>query len=78
MKCWICLDAGIMFHYQKFRIRGQILEYEIPLHCSCERGQQQKIDYTDKNGIRYFSEPVGKYFDVFKLQEENKKKFGGI
>jgi hypothetical protein len=77
MKCWICIDVGFIQHYQKFKIRGKILEYTITLHCSCKKGQQQKIDYTNEKGQRVFTEPIGKYFDIFKLKQENKKKFGG-
>jgi len=64
-KCWICVDTGFIEHYQKFKIHGEIVEYTVKLHCSCEKGYM----YAD-------TEPIGKYFDIFKLQEENKKKFG--
>jgi hypothetical protein len=77
IKCWICVDVGVIEHYQKFKIHGEILEYAVTLHCSCEKGKQQKIDYTNSKGKRVFTEPISKYFDIFKLQEENKKKFGG-
>lgn len=76
IKCWICVDTGFMEHFQKFRINGEISEYKTILHCSCEKGQQQKIDYINKKGHRVYTEPISKYFNIFKLQQANKEKFG--
>lgn len=75
IKCWICLDIGVIIHYTKLKVNNELVEYGVTLHCSCYIGQAKKIDYIDSKGKRIFTEPISKYFDIFKLKQENIKKF---
>lgn len=77
INCWICLDRGFITHIQKFKMWGETIEYEIILYCSCENGKKRNIDYINKKGQRIYTEPISKYFNIFKLQQANKDKFGG-
>lgn len=70
INCWICLDIGYIAHIQKFRIGGKTIEYETILYCSCSKGNNLKAD-------KLHAEPISKYFSIFKLQQANKRRFGG-
>lgn len=52
--CKYCNNKG----YGIKRINGR----DYALHCDfCEKGEKEKIDYTNSKGERIFSEPISKY-----------------
>jgi hypothetical protein len=73
--CLICMNKGIvMMEMVKEYSERQKLKYEYSLHCICEKGKAQAVDYTNKAGERYYTEPVTNYFDINELKANNKRK----
>ena len=79
IKCFACMDTGHAIIKKKKIVtapsgKKQELFYDFALHCDqCEKGEEQKIDYTNKNKERFYSEPISKYYNIHELIQQNKK-----
>ncbi len=74
--CFVCMDKGHAVIEITEEKNEHKYYYQLALHCdSCQLGlsRENKIDSTTKEGIRYHTEPISKYFCIKVLAEKNKK-----
>lgn len=72
IKCWVCMDKGSVIEKIPVNIGNEICHNWYSLYCDkCETGKRNRVDYTNKEGSRYYEDPISKYFDTSIIERKN-------